>query len=176
MTKQSKRDTRKKRSRHTVNSRWVIGAVVAVAVVAVLAIKFARDAKGASLAEQPPLDLTSTAAGVPAQPLPQGPAAQVDWILENGQPAMLLFRSTDCRPCIEMHRLVTKVRGDYERDVFFIDVIVSDTANYELIRRMGVRMIPTSFFVGRDGRAGQAIGVLSEMDLRAALESLRGGP
>jgi thioredoxin-like negative regulator of GroEL len=111
-------------------------------------------------------------APAPLDALPPDPAGQVDWVVKHGMPALILFHSTNCKPCIAMTALVEQVRPAYEGRVAFIDVVTNDNANANLVRRAGINTIPTTFFVSASG-AGQAyIGLMEEADLRAELDRL----
>ena len=87
---------------------------------------------------------------------------------------MLLYHSTNCKPCILMDNLVKKVRADYEPAVAFVDIITNNPANSEVVRQSGINLIPTSFFVGSDGQSKKVVGAVSEAALRAELNRLAG--
>ena len=88
---------------------------------------------------------------------------------------MILFHSTNCIPCKKMERLVAEVRGDYQPNLVFIDVITNDRANWPLIQQAGVRTIPTSYFVHASGAGKRLVGAMSEEALRVELSALLGG-
>ncbi len=92
--------------------------------------------------------------------------------MRNEKPAMILFRSTNCVPCKRMEKLVNQVRGDYEPDIVFIDVIVYDRSNTELIRQAQIQAIPTSFFIKASGQGRKFVGATSIEVLRAELANL----
>ena len=92
--------------------------------------------------------------------------------MRNEKPAMILFRSTNCIPCKRMEKLVDQVRGDYEPDIVFIDVIVHDRTNIELIRQARIQAIPTSFFIKASGQGKRFVGATSKEVLRAELANL----
>jgi hypothetical protein len=82
-----------------------------------------------------------------------------------------------------MEALVQMVRHDYEPDVVFIEVIIDDPANAELLRWAGVGTIPASYFVSRSGEGKKVVGLMKQQDLRAELarlaaegQSLQGTP
>ena len=109
---------------------------------------------------------------LPAEPWPDTPAAQVGYIVRNHKPAMVLFHSTNCIPCKAMEKLVGQVRGDYEPEIAFIDVITSDSANNELLRQAQIRAIPTSFFFSVQGQSTRVVGAMKEDVLRSTLNGL----
>jgi thiol-disulfide isomerase/thioredoxin len=168
------------------NRHWLWAGVVAVAVLAVIGTKLLKTSPSSGLliaeggAAAPAPDLGANAAvptsapvaGAPSDPFPTVPAAQIEWVLRNQKPAMILFHSTNCKPCITMTALVRQVRADYEQDVVFVDVITNDSSNADLIQRVQIRTIPTTVFVDRAGQGYGYIGVMPEEDLRSDLTKL----
>jgi len=173
--------------------RWFIGLLVLVAVVVILGLKNVGESPlialsedgpavgtGAlldpTLAEQEPGVVQTDAPAVGPEeasqdddPFPTDPAAQVDWVLRQKKPAMVIFHSTNCKPCKLMEELVARVRSDYEPDLVFIDVITNERSNLELVQAAGIRSIPTSFFIRSSGQGKRFVGALKEDDLRAEL-------
>ncbi len=121
---------------------------------------------------KPPTATLSTESN---DPFPANPAAQVQWVTRNKKPAMILYHSTNCIPCKAMEQLVKKVRADYEPAVVFVDVITNDRANLPEIRRAGIQVIPTTFFVSSSGQIKKQVGAMPEDSLRAELARLRAG-
>lgn len=167
----------------TTNYRWLAGLLVAVAVVGILGFKiFGTRMPSSSLPSadvhagvtMSALNTTTSATPMPQQsaPFPQSPSAQVEWVLRNKRSAMVLFHSTMCRPCRMMDALVQMVRRDYEPTVVFIDVVIDNPSNAELVRQAQIRSIPTSFFINRSGQGKRIIGLMSQQDLRAELANL----
>jgi thiol-disulfide isomerase/thioredoxin len=171
--------------------RWLGVAFVLVAAVAVVGIKALNrpdQVAGLSVAETaadadvPALGAESpdskAEAGVPAQeadPFPSDPAAQIEWVLRKGKPAMILFHSTTCKPCQLMEKAVEKVRAEFEPQIAFVDVVVTDPANATLLRQAQIRTIPTSVFVMTSGQAYGFVGAVEEDALRAELNKLVSG-
>ena len=172
----------------STKNRWLAGLLVAAAVITVLGLKLA-DTRPAYTAL--PTAERSAAATVPAlgsepasttiqptklqpqsDPFPGGPAAQVEWVLRNRKPAMVLFHSTNCRACIMMMEVVKTVRAEYEPAIVFIDVITNDQSNSDLVRQAQIRAIPTSFFITSSGQGKGFIGAMKQEDLRSELASL----
>jgi len=106
------------------------------------------------------------------EPFPTQAEAQVDWVLRYQQPAMVLFYSQICRPCMMMGALVQMVRRDYEPAVTFIAVASDNAANAALVRRMGVGSILAFFFVAPSGESKCVVGLMTQQDLRAELATL----
>lgn len=179
--------------------RVLIGASVAAAILVVVGIKLlgarsveTRSARESFVMASPTGEASSAAVPVeeplrsdpsaipppPTEvratpdPFPTDPASQVQWIIRKKKPAMILFHSTNCIPCKAMEKLVNEVRGDYEPDIVFVDVITNDRANSQLVRQAGIRGIPTSFFVTRSGQAKGFMGAMKVGALRAELASL----
>ena len=160
--------------------RWLWAVAVLAAVAVLVASKATRgsgqnlpEAQGRGSATLPALSAASV--GVAADPFPPEPAAQLDWVLRNQKPAMLLFHSTNCKPCKVMSALVDKLRPEYERAVVFVDVITNDQANAGLVQRAQIRAIPTSFFLSSAGEARGFVGAMPEEELRAELARLLQG-
>jgi len=122
----------------------------------------------------PPADgnAESGAAAQEADPFPQQPSDQVEWAMRNRRPAMILFHSTTCKPCMLMEETVEKVRPDFETQIAFIDVVVSDASNATLLRQAQIRTIPTTIFLTISGDSYGFIGAMDEGTLRAELAKL----
>ncbi len=108
------------------------------------------------------------------EPYPAQAEAQVDWVLRYRRPAMVLFYSSLCRPCMMMDALVQMVRRDYEPGVIFIEVASDHPANAALVHRMGVGTLPASFFLTPSGDSKRVVGLMKQQDLRAELARLAG--
>lgn len=167
--------------------RWLAATLVVAAVLLVLSVKMLRTrppgglsvAETSAAATMPALDVSPAAPA--AQPtvsqpqsalLPADPAEQVDWVLQNKKPALILFHSTNCKPCIAMTALVQQIRPAYAGEVVFIDVITNDAANAALIRRAGIQSIPTTFFITSSGSGQGYVGLMKQEDVRAELDKL----
>jgi len=169
--------------------------VVGVVIVAVVGIKIATAQQPGPTASPSDVTVLTSAPNPTAQPatamgpkpptatlstesndpFPANPAAQVQWVTRNKKPAMILYHSTNCIPCKAMEQLVKKVRADYEPAVVFVDVITNDRANLPEIRRAGIQVIPTTFFVSSSGQIKKQVGAMPEDSLRAELARLRAG-
>ena len=178
---------KKQDKNRTSNLRWLWTGLVVAAILLIMGIKLVKTNPSGSLliaeagATAPAPDLgadlsTPTAAPAaavaPSDPFPAQPSAQIDWVLRNQKPAMILFHSTNCKPCITMTALVQTVRDDFEADIVFVDVITNDSSNADLVQRVQIRTIPTTVFVDRAGQGHGYIGVMPEEDLRAELAQL----
>ncbi len=96
----------------------------------------------------------------------------MDWVLRYQRPAMVLFYSNLCRPCMMMDALVLMVHRDYEPAVTFIEVDGDDPANAALLHRMGVSSVPASFFLTPSGDRKRVTGLMKQQNLRAELARL----
>ena len=103
------------------------------------------------------------------------PAAQIEWVERNKKPALIVYHSTNCVPCLKMEALVKTVRRDYEPKVTFIDVLTNVEANVDLWTDAGIRSIPTSDFLSASGEKNRVVGLMVEQDLRAELARLASG-
>jgi len=174
------------RERLAQRRRWLAACLLLVALVAVaVVLRQARSSSsGAALqgeacpaSGEAAADSCALPAGTPTtpEPYPAQAAAQVDWVLRYRQPAMVLFYSHLCRPCVMMEALVQMVRRDYEPAVTFIAVASNQSANAALVRRMGVGTIPASFFLSAAGESKRVIGLMKQQELRAELARLAAG-
>ena len=91
----------------------------------------------------------------------------------KGNPVFLLFHSLTCDPCVEISANVDQVLPAYEGKVSFVNAITDDSSAQRLAARFQFQYIPTSFFLGRDGRVVDTFtGVLSTDELKAKLDRL----
>ena len=173
--------------------RWLAGLVVVAVVLVIVVFKVAGAPKAASIASSAPgvaaevsaspvaMPLSTlsedapTLTAAPSDPLPLHPQDQVDWVMRNKKPAMILFHSTNCIPCKAMDKLVKKVRADYEPGIVFIDVITNNNYNTALIRSAQIQAIPTTFLLRRSGEGKRVVGAMNEEALRAELAGLLAG-
>ena len=167
--------------------RRVAAGLVAVVVLAILGTKiFGVPASTLSLptAEAPgaaTLPAFDASAATPdaeptqkteSDPYPTEPAGQIEWVLRHNRPAMILFHSTNCKPCKVMTGLVEQIRTDFDEHIAFIHVITNDSANLQLVQQAQIRAIPTSVFIMASGQGHGFVGAMSEKDLRAELIKL----
>ena len=108
-----------------------------------------------------------------AKPINPGDPAEVqlDQALAQQRVVFALYHSTTCIPCKEMERVAADVMPEFKNQVTFIDVNVYDDANMNLLRRMQIRVIPTTFIYDRHGTSKTFQGVLSRDALRAELRA-----
>jgi len=107
--------------------------------------------------------------------LPPGtPEEQMDWSIRNNQAAFVFFHSTDCQSCIDMMDIVDKVYPEFQDKVVLIDVNVYDETNQNLLRRGGVKTIPTQLFLDSNGQGKITLGVMSQDQLREQLAVIAG--
>jgi thiol:disulfide interchange protein len=164
--------------------RWLIACLLLLIAASAVGIflRYARSSSSSGTLQGEACPAPGETAAVSC-PLPQGSAAtpepfpaqaeaQVDWVLRYQQPAMILFYSNLCRPCMMMDALVQMVRRDYEPAVTFIAVVGDNPANAALVHRMGVGSVPASFFLTPAGESKRVIGLMKQQDLRAELARL----
>jgi thiol:disulfide interchange protein len=146
---------------------------VVLGAVGILSFKVLRDQRGLAVLDSAQVPgLTSAGYNTVDDPFPVTPKEQVQWVLRHQRSGMVLFHSNLCRPCRMMEALVQMVRRDYEPDVVFIEVIIDDPANAELLRWAKVGSIPASYFVSRSGEGKRVVGLMKQQDLRAELARL----
>ena len=171
----------------SARGRWVAAGLVAAAVLAILGMKIAGvpastlnlpTAEAPGAATVPALGTSpATSSAEPTQmtesdPYPTEPAQQIEWVLRHNHPAMILFHSTNCKPCKLMTDLVQQVRTDFDEHIAFIDVVTNDRSNAQLVQQAQIRAIPTSVFFMASGQGYGFVGAMNEEDLRAELIKL----
>ena len=119
----------------------------------------------------PPIADTPEATSTPALNLL--PEAQLDRLLQAGEPVFLFFHSNTCTQCIRMTGIVEEVYPDFSDSVALVDVNVYDERNKGLLQRANIRAIPTLIFVDREGEVGGHVGVMEPDALREQLQELR---
>jgi thiol:disulfide interchange protein len=149
-------------------------ACVALAIAAVLILKGYLQSSISSVAE-----VRSAEAGgegviqpVPAVDLPE---TQLDRLLAGSQPTLAFFHSNTCYQCVQMTGIVDRVYPEYAQSVALVDVNVYDERNGNLLRRAGIRVIPTLIFFDRQGRGQVVTGVMQPDQLRQQLQTISGG-
>jgi thioredoxin-like negative regulator of GroEL len=103
----------------------------------------------------------------------ESPEAQFDRYMEEQKPVFAFFHSTNCRSCIDMMAIVAEVYPEFKGSVEIIDVDVYDSRNDDLLRRAGIRSIPTLIFFNRQGQGKASIGVMEADQLRQELTILK---
>ena len=98
---------------------------------------------------------------------------QFDGYLEEGKPVFAFFHSTNCQSCIDMMEIVAEVYPEFAGTVEIVDVDVYDARNENLLRRAGIRSIPTLIFFNRQGQGYVSIGVMEANQLRQELTTLQ---
>lgn len=95
-------------------------------------------------------------------------------VLQAGKPVVVDFFATWCGPCKVLSPRLDKLAGEFGDRIKFVSVNVDQSP--DLSTRFNIEGIPTVIYFGKDGKvADRSIGVLSEADLRAKLESLAKG-
>jgi len=102
------------------------------------------------------------------------PEEQLDRLSDAGEPVFVYFHSNTCVQCVRMTEIVAEVHPSFANRVALVDVNVYDEQNTNLLRRAGVRAIPTLVFVDRAGQAQEYVGVMEPDGLRQQLQILAG--
>jgi thioredoxin-like negative regulator of GroEL len=91
----------------------------------------------------------------------------------EGKPVLIKFGSGTCIPCKEIEGNINAVKPEYEGKVTFIIVDVYDQKENNLTAQYGIKTIPTTFFLGKDGGiVNKQVGVLSPEQLKQQLDRL----
>ncbi len=101
--------------------------------------------------------------------------AQLDQALKDGRPTFVFLHSLDCIPCKEMMGVVADVYPEFQDSVVLIDVDVYDQRNTNILRREGLRSIPTLVFYDANGARQMFIGVMPPDQFRDTLQKLAAG-
>ena len=102
------------------------------------------------------------------------PQAQLEAVLQAGQPALAFFHSNTCQQCIEMIGIVGEVYPEFASSVALVDVNVYDERNTALLQQVRLQFIPTLIFYDRDGTTEVVVGVIQAGELRQKLTLLAG--
>ncbi|HLP78967.1 MAG TPA: thioredoxin [Candidatus Paceibacterota bacterium] len=92
-------------------------------------------------------------------------------VTKAGKPVVVDFFAVWCGPCKMLSPRLDKLAGEFKDRIKFVSVNVDHSP--ALLSRFNVEGIPTVLFFGKDGIVVErSVGLLSEADLRAKLESL----
>jgi thiol-disulfide isomerase/thioredoxin len=137
----------------------ILVAVVVALFVVILGVKLNGTSNGAASGSPRAVRADAVAAFERAQ--------------AGGKPVFVLFHSLTCDPCVEISANVDQVLPAYEGKVAFVNAITDDASAQRLAARFQFQYIPTSFFLGPDGRVVDThTGVLSPDELKARLDRL----
>jgi thiol:disulfide interchange protein len=100
------------------------------------------------------------------------PETELDQYLAEGKPVAVFFHSNDCVQCVKMIEVVEQVYPDFAASVALVDVNVYDRQNQRLLRRAGIRAIPTMIFIDRTRRGQGVIGLMEPDAFRQQLQQL----
>ena len=103
------------------------------------------------------------------------PSNQLERALQAGQPTLAFYHSTNCQQCIEMMDIVGRVYPEYTNTITLIDIDVYDSQNVPLLKKVGLRFIPTLMFYDQHGESQTHVGVMEADQLRQTLAALAGG-
>jgi len=132
------------------SSRWPVALFAVVVVVAAVIV-------GKALLTPQPVN-----SGEPAE-------VQFDQALAQKRVTFALFHSKTCIPCKEMEKTAAAVMPEFKGKITFVDVDVYDEANLNLLRRMQIQVIPTTFIFDRNGQSKVFQGLISADLLRSEL-------
>ena len=140
-----------------------LGAVI-VAVALIVAVKTGRSTSPASSGCCPELALA-----------PERTSSGQAVLPPVGKPAYVLVHSTMCIPCKQMDKTAKAVVPRFRGKVQYLDVLIDRPQDSALVKRLKVSLIPTSVFLGSDGKElGRVVGVIKPDDLTKRLQALAG--
>ena len=147
---------------------------VALAIATVLILKWQTQPTSSSEAQASVVEVDGRApqAATPARRHAGSPEAQLDTLLTERQPVLAFFHSDTCYQCVQMTGIVGQVYPEFADSVALVDVNVYDERNGNLLRRAGIRVIPTMIFFDRQGRGQVAMGVMQPDQLRQQLQRI----
>ena len=91
----------------------------------------------------------------------------------EGKPVLIKFGSGTCIPCKQIEENIKSVKPEYEGKVAFVIVDVYDKSENNLTTQYGIKTIPTTFFLGKDGSiVNKVIGVIEPDQLKQQLDAL----
>jgi thioredoxin-like negative regulator of GroEL len=91
----------------------------------------------------------------------------------EGKPVLIKFGSGTCIPCKQIEENINTVKPEYEGKVAFIIVDVYDQSENNLTTQYGIKTIPTTFFLEKDGSVLKSqVGVLTPEQLKQQLDAL----
>jgi len=102
------------------------------------------------------------------------PEAQLEQLLNAGEPVMAFFHSYTCYQCMVMIDIVAEVYPDYSESVALVDVDVYDNQNISLLRKAQIKTIPTIILFDRTGQGQVFLGVMQPDQLRQQLGQISG--
>lgn len=102
------------------------------------------------------------------------PEAQLEQLLNAGEPVMAFFHSYTCYQCMVMIDIVAEVYPDYSESVALVDVDVYDNQNISLLRKAQIKTIPTIILFDRTGQGQVYLGVMQPDQLRQQLSQISG--
>lgn len=82
--------------------------------------------------------------------LSEGPRIDLQELLSRQRPVLLEFGKGWCRPCKYMKPILEDTAGAYKGRA--IVTTVDMDANVDLVRKFGIRVMPTQIFLWPDGR------------------------
>ncbi|MEN6461475.1 MAG: thioredoxin family protein [Syntrophomonas sp.] len=104
---------------------------------------------------------------------PGNSAAAIEQAKNNGESMWLLFHSTTCAPCVEMHKIFNQLQPAYQGKVRFIEIDVNDQVNIELNQAWKIQYVPTTFIINSKGQISyQNVGIIPVEDLKKELNKV----
>jgi len=159
------------------NTSTAIAIVLVVAAVfaGILLAKMLGTPAAAPVANpgSPGAQAATSTAGTTITSVHNDAVADYEAALKTGKPVYVLFHSLTCEPCVEISAVADKVMPDYEGKVVFVNAISDDPSAQQLAAQFQFQYIPSSFFIGPDGKVSDSFtGAMVDTDMRARLNKL----
>lgn len=86
------------------------------------------------------------------------------------EPMMLEFGATSCHSCVEMGKILYKIKQKYPNsNIYFVDVY----EDKEAAMKFKIRMIPTQKYLNKEGQTVDThVGMIKQAELEKKLKSL----
>ncbi len=98
-----------------------------------------------------------------------GQEAMFEKSLVAGKPTVLFFFSDNCEQCELMKEPVKKAQEEFSGSIAFFSINIQEPQNQNLVRKSGIRAIPTLVFYSRDGTKQSFLGPMKPEKLRERL-------
>jgi thiol-disulfide isomerase/thioredoxin len=92
-----------------------------------------------------------------------------DWKYEGDDPSVLKLTASWCGPCRVYKPIFEKIASEYQ-NVNFYEIDVDDEP--EITQVLGIRSVPTTIFISKQGEKQLSLGSISQDRLRTIVKDL----